>query len=293
MTTSTDHPPLTDAERAAVPGIRTAVEALLAGPGVEVTDRLVGYVFAMVRANREQNLREGYEAGRARADAMRLESLRKARANGALVLDTVATEVATVCREASPADASEQVVGALAELIDLQRATDRAIVLAELERRQRVASTYPDLEQSATASAALLSLVASLIDAGLVPDEVAVAVAQHQAARREQQERGAVAAAGERAGVGTTKPSRTTLRQAKEQALAFLREAQKLEGNGATQPLPGVGKVEPLALGVVGVTETGHREPRTYSADQAVQLGLALLGAAYEAQGAAKKKARR
>lgn len=112
MTTAA--PTLTDSERAVLPGIRATVEGILAGPGADVTDRLVAVVLANIRENAAAGLEQGYRAGFLDKQAKLGEALRKAREAGTLRLADVARDIALALQGNATTEAVEHVVSEVA-----------------------------------------------------------------------------------------------------------------------------------------------------------------------------------
>jgi hypothetical protein len=273
-------PPLSEHDAAALDTYRVEIERLLAAPSASVVDALTSFLVSTVRINVEAAHERAWTAGRAASD----EALAAARGHREILFDDFVALLAKLARDAgSVEEAREKLAPSCADLVmaqrQIQRDTDRGILVAEANRRLSVAANFPDLAGPAEASSKLLRFAADLIDAGVVPEDVALMVASLQAARRAEQEGSAK---------GKHEPTEAEVAAGKQHALAFLKQVAEREGGE---------KVLKLAASTVGVKKsTGEvvhdagGVQATHAPDYAVALGLALLTASYAVQAGTVKK---
>lgn len=265
-------PPLSVHDEEAIDSYRATIERLLEGPSSGVADALLSYMIDTVRINVDAAYERGTVAAREAAAARRGDAIRKAKEAGVLDLAAMARDIARAFDGIATIGAVSHVVGILAEMMQLQRDTDRSILVAEANRRLSVAHNFPDLVGPAEASATALSFGAGLIEAGLVPEQVARFVAEMSTTRRAQ-------------------PTKKQIEAAVKEAIGLLVEVRSREqaeaGNAVVMPRVAVTE-GPRGLRVshvVGDTE------RVYEADDAIDLGLALVVQGFRAR--AEKKAQR
>lgn len=165
---------------------RARIEALLAGPGADLPDALAAFVLDEMQKQRRDAIQKGFHLGREEAERASSDALKRAHEQGTLDLSALATDlVAQVVHAPAPGEAEVAAMErALAEVMQLQRDTDRAIVAAEAERLDRIAEQHPGLASHAADLAKELTLTAQLIGVGLDPggERLATMMAYRRAA---------------------------------------------------------------------------------------------------------------